>query len=223
MRKLYYLLLLTSMVIPIDCFARAGGASDQLSIWQFIIFIIFMPFFLLYGWYVNRRINSKTARVERVLSEIAKTEPQWAEEKLLATARESFLALQQAWSEQDLTTLKKYLHPDLYPSWEIQIQTQIKNQQKNLMTDVMINNMRIVDARNYLDDERDCFTVCIDASAKDQVINLNNPAKTTTKKSKSFREFWTFGWHQNQWLLLAVYQSNAWKRFALMDIVYEHN
>lgn len=211
------------MVIPIDCFARAGGASDQLSIWQFIIFIIFMPFFLLYGWYVNRRINSKTARVERVLSEIAKTEPQWAEEKLLATARESFLALQQAWSEQDLTTLKKYLHPDLYPSWEIQIQTQIKNQQKNLMTDVMINNMRIVDARNYLDDERDCFTVCIDASAKDQVINLNNPAKTTTKKSKSFREFWTFGWHQNQWLLLAVYQSNAWKRFALMDIVYEHN
>lgn len=201
-----------------DCFARAGGGGGGRG--SGILGIILAPFVLIYAWYVNTKLNAKNARVERALAEISKTDPKWAEDKLLGKGKQRFFELQQAWSTQDLQTMKKLLHPLLYPSWEAQIKMQINNHQKNIMSGVAINRIRIVDARNYRDDERDCFTACIDAWADDQTIQ--NGTLMASKKG-SFREFWTFEWHEKDWVLLDVSQSNAWRKFVLMDIVYEQN
>lgn len=230
MRTLYYksvfhylrlslfsiLLSLPLMIFPMECFARAGGGGGGGG---GILAIILAPFFMIYAWHVNKKLREKNARVERVLAEISATDKRWDETLLVNKARQSFFMLQQAWSEQDLVTMKKLLHPSLYPSWESQINAQIANHQVDTMSNVSIKSIMIVDARNYLDDERDCFTVCIDAAADDHTLTNGI---VTKKDDGDFREFWTFEWHNNDWLLLEVYQSSAWKKFVLMDIIYEH-
>ncbi len=209
------------MMLSMDCFARAGGGGGggggghgggKDGIFWIIVIILLQPFIMTYKWYVNSRLNSKQASVQRVLIERMKTEPKWAEEKLLEKAKQRFFELQQAWGKQDLLTMKKLLHPMLYPSWHAQIKLQISQYKKNIMLGLVIRKIRIMDACDDIDHEGDFFTVCIDAWADDQTLNHG---VIMDSKESDFREFWTFKWHENDWVLLEIYQSAAWKKFVL--------
>jgi predicted lipid-binding transport protein (Tim44 family) len=147
---------------------------------------------------------------------MAEREPQWAEENLLAIARDKFILLQTAWGNQDLQLLKKELHPVLYPNWESQIKDQMARGEKNVMNGLSIESMKIVDVKNFTDDEKDEFTVCFDARANDQTISHGVVTKTD---NSSFREFWTFEWEKGQWALREVTQRSGWRRFVSAAII----
>jgi len=85
---------------------------------------VFWPFFVLYGVYIGFRINRKKKVISEALAKMAAIEPQWAEERLLALARERFMILQAAWGNQDLDTIEKYLHPALFRLWQRDIRSQ---------------------------------------------------------------------------------------------------
>lgn len=215
------LLDLTVMLLPwllmsTETWARAGGGSGgSCHGW---ICIALYPVILLYGAYVSMRITLKYSSVRRALAKMKIKEPQWSENNLLSVARERFILLQTAWGTQDLDVMRTYLHPSLYPNWEMQVKDQQSRNERNVMSGLSINKIRIVDVQNYKDDERDEFTVAIDARANDQTFTNE---KVTKSENSKFREFWTFEWENGSWALREVTQAEGWKRFVNAHIINE--
>jgi hypothetical protein len=203
------------VLLSVEAFARAGGGRNSGG---GILGLILMPFFIVYGIYVNSRLKKRQQEVETVLKTMALREPQWAKQRLLAVAREKFLLLQAAWGSQDLDLIRQHLHPTLYPTWETQINSHKENGIRNIMAGLSINEMRIVDAKNFADNEMDEFTVCFDAKADDQMVKNG---EVTKSDKDSFREFWTFEWEKDNWVLLDITECGGWKKFVSGHIVYE--
>jgi hypothetical protein len=232
------------LLLPLNALARAGGGGGgddpTGSVWIIIALISlvlilihssFLPFkilgylilslplfFLAKIFWMNQRIRMRKRMVSRALQTMAQTDPRWSEENLLEIAEKMFVALQNAWGSQDVKTMRGLLHPQLCPSWEAQIEEQKKRRENNRMVGLSIDDMRIVDVKNYSDDEKDAFSVCFDASADDQILLNGHVVKS---KYSKFREFWTFHWHEGRWQLFAVTQASGWERFASSHIVYE--
>ena len=124
------------------------------------------------------------------------------------------------YGEHDMGTIKNHLHPSLYTDWESQISAQKSRGERNVMQGLSVNNVRIINVKNFSDDEHDEFTVCFDAEANDQTLVGN---KVQKEKKEGFREFWTFEWEKGKWTVREITQSSGWKRYIYAPIVDEVN
>lgn len=196
--------------------ARAGGGSSKGK--GGLLALILSPFFMIYAAYIGRKITKRSQQISAALNKMAEREPNWAKDKLTAFTERRFIELQTAWGDQDLKKMKTLLHPNLYPSWGQQILSQKKRNEKNIMAGLSVEQIRLVGAKNYDDDELDEFTACIDAQADDQTLVDDKIIKS---ENSSFREFWTFEWEQDQWKLRSVTQANGWKKYVYAPIIWE--
>lgn len=147
-------------------------------------------------------------------------------------ARGSFRTIQAAWCEQDLATLQKLLLPELFEEWKAQIQELKSQGHRNVIDDLLIKNLRLVEAKNFRDPEKDTFTACIDAEATDYTVDQNGAIVHSNSASRrkrahhkksleKFREFWTYQRHAEHWLLARVDQSSAWNLYVGEPLVDE--
>lgn len=225
---LFKLIILFALVSPY-ALARAGGGRNGGG---GLIYLIILPFLIVYGWYVNRRINKKKKATEMLLSTLSQDDPAWKEQNLLNYVRQTFFLIEDAWCKQDLAQLESLLRPELFSEWEAQIGLMQSNGERNVMEGLTINDVRLVDAQNYRDDEKDIFTVCIDATATDYTVNENGEVVSSNsasrrkqankeKSEEAFREFWTYERHEEKWLLLRVDQAKDWKKSVDAELVNE--
>lgn len=209
--------------------ARAGGGRNGGG---GILYLILLPFVIIYGWYVNRRINKKKHETERLLNTLSQSDPAWNEADLEAHVRQTFFQIEDAWSKQDLARLQSLLHPQLFSEWKAQIELMQSNGERNIMEGLRIEDVRLVEAQNYRDKEKDVFTACIDAAATDYTIDENGEIVSSNtgsrrkqankeKSDEAFREFWTYERHEEEWLLLRVDQSKDWKKSVDAELVNE--
>lgn len=207
-----------------EAFARAGGGgsggggSGKGSWLSFLLVVIISPFLMVYYTYVQKRLRKKEQRVSEILKEMAKIEPQWAEEKLLAIAHEKFVFLQTVWGKQDLETLKQNLCPALYADWETQIKAQQARDETNILSGLSIISFKIIDVQNHLNDQLDTFTVRFEAFANDQTFRGE---KLIKEDRSSFTEFWTFSRDTDQWKLKEITQESGWSRFVRSGTLFE--
>ena len=210
---------LAALTLPMETFARAGGGGHGGG--GGILYIILLPLIIIHRIYVTSRLKKRQAQISTFLATMAQTDPQWAEANLCRIASEKFLLLQTAWSKQDFDTMKKHLMPTLYATWEMDIKSQIARNEMNIMSGVSIETTRIVDVKNFKDDERDEFTVDFDASANDMMFRNDKLVKKESSNG-AFREFWVFQFHNGEWLVREVVQSSGWKRFMNTSPVFEN-
>ncbi len=177
------------------------------------------PVVLVYCAYVNYKINKKKKKIQASLLQMAAREPEWNEQKLLDFTRDCFLETQLAWGQQDLEKLSKILHPQLLVLWKAQIENFKRYGERDVLEEPSVKDLRIVDVKNFADDERDEFTVCIDASGRD--MKYRGSQIVQGGKLESFREFWTFEREGQRWALREVSQASAWMRFVTSPIIYE--
>jgi predicted lipid-binding transport protein (Tim44 family) len=203
----------------------AGGGGGLLT-------LILLPFAIAYALYMNHRINKKKKATELLLNTLSQNDPAWNEANLEARVRQTFLQIEVAWVKQDLAQLESLLHPQLFSEWKAQIELMQSNGERNIMEDLRIVNVRLVEAQNYRDKEKDIFTACIDAVATDYTIGANGEIvssntgsrrkKANKEKSKeAFCEFWTYERHDEKWLLLRVDQWDDWKKSVDAELVDE--
>jgi len=222
------LMILFVLVSPY-AFARAGGGRNGGT---GLIYLILMPFLIAYAWYVNRRINKKKKATEELLNTLSQADSSWKEENLEDYAQQSFNEIQEAWCKQDLAKLESLLRPELFSDWKEQIEVMQWNGERNVMEGLSIDELRIVDAQKYRDKEKDIFTACIDARATDYTVDKDGEivASNTSSRRKqankekseeSFREFWTFERHGENWLLLRVDQGKDWRKSVNAELVDE--
>jgi hypothetical protein len=224
--------LLISIVSAV-AFARAGGGSNhEGGPIEYLATLILAPLLFVFGIYVNNQISAKATKASRLLSRLEKLDPAWNEDHLRDFVRTSFFQIQKAWCNQDLNCLEGLLTPGLFSTWKIQIENDRSKGHRNVMEDLSLNRIRIVLVRNYKDDRKDSFTVCLDAVATDYVVDATGnvvgsnrrfilkSSQITQKEKVAFREFWTYLRNGDTWQLANVASGSDWKEMvdrALLD------
>lgn len=224
-----------------EAFARAGGGgggggssssssssgssgtsttSNLLTIFSALLGSLLAAFHVVL---INRKINTRKKQISATLQQMRQLEPEWNESRLEEQARLKFKLLQDAWSQQDLDVLKRNLTSDLYPRWEAQIQDLKVQNMRNVVEQIEILNVRFVAVQNFIDNQKDTFTVCIDAKCTDVMFHseMQNDYKIKSRTKDKFREFWTFERDRGEWKLKAVWQWSTWSKFLNSEIVYE--
>lgn len=229
MKTTFYLLsalVLDFSLFALEAYARAGGGGGggggggfggsrggRGDTWWMVL-----PIALVMYVYRKARISSKASKVSDALRKIAVREPQWNQDSIIDFSEKTFKKVQKAWSEQDLESLKELLHPHLYMLWERDIQDQISEGERNLISSVKITDILIINVQNYLEDEKDKFTVLITASCIDKIYRGK---KLVEDHSSPFEELWTFEWENGKWKLYSVDQFDAWGKFVNRKIINE--
>jgi len=150
----------------------------------------------------SRKQKNTKSRIEFVSKQLKNVNNSfWEEETLKETAKLKFVELQVAWSEKNLSYLRSKLEPKLFGEWKQKLETLDKENKYNKMSDLEVKNVAVVDFSSTEPE----FTVCIDASALDQIISNG---EVVGDQSGPFREFWSFVWKEDDWLLSKVYQEN---------------
>ncbi len=222
------LMILFALASPY-ALARAGGGGNGGG---GLLYLILLPFLIAYALYINHRVNKKKKVTEQLLNTLSQNDPAWKEEDLEAHTRQTFLQIEEAWCKQDLAQLESLLHPELFTEWKAQIELMQSNGERNVMENLRIDNVRLVEAQNYRDKEKDIYTACIDAKAADYTVGANGEIVSSNtgsrrkkankeKSEEAFCEFWTYERHEEKWLLLRVDQMKDWKKSVDAELVDE--
>ena len=78
--------------------------------------------------------------------------------------------------------------------------------------------------RNFVNDENDEFTACIDAECAEKMVSidpLSAAVEIKNLKKIDFREFWTFERENSGWLLKDVRQFSGWSRLINEQIIFD--
>ena len=74
----------------------------------------------------------------------------WNEKVLKKKVKEKYLIIQEAWSKQDLETLKKHLSESLYEQWKLKIEWQQFQQQYNQLDHIQLLKVILVDLHDAI-------------------------------------------------------------------------
>lgn len=213
--KILTFLLFSFSMLPNACFARHGSLGTPLD--EILIGILF--FFIVYISYASHKIKNKTKKVKTLLKEMARLDPKWEEKNLVAFTKETFLVVQQAKIEHNLQVLKSLLHPKLYAHFEKNFSIEIRTHFRKIWIDLDVRDVQIVNVKRFLLNKKfECFIACIITDAKKQTI-LDRKIKDT--HFCRLREFWTFLWENNQWVLYQIEEFKNWKNFVASDSLFE--
>jgi hypothetical protein len=108
----------------------------------------------------------------------------------MVRAKKAFLALQDAWCQQDLGAGRAFLSPGAYFSWSAQLEALAAEGRRNVMENVSVRGIeivRVVHGRVF-----DDLTVRVAAAAADFDIDKDNRIVFGDRTVRPFVEEWTF-------------------------------
>lgn len=215
------LILLSLSIIPVS--ARAGGGSSggggsggsgssshhhssQNSQDLPIVGCIGMSLVMGSIYYMRYMKNIDMHRhIKKPLQDACRQDDFWNEGQLKKKVEEAYYAIQEAWSEQDLKSLKGYLTEELYNQWEIKINWQIYRHERNVLEDICLISKRIVLMNDEDNNENDYFWVAVVGRMKDQII-CNDEIQSMNHDT--FVEYWKFKRRDDTILLDQILQED---------------
>ncbi len=99
--------------------------------------------------------------------------------------RTTFFEIQRAWTAQDLPALQKLLDPTLFAEWKAQIEMLQSQGGRNVMEDLALDQARIIEVKNFRDDDQDSFTEAISTARSSPASMRRTPWAHTKAVSAS--------------------------------------
>ncbi|MCX7010143.1 MAG: TIM44-like domain-containing protein, partial [Kiritimatiellaeota bacterium] len=158
--------------------------------------------------YAPGRVAAKAGKTRKLLEFLARQDAAMQPEKLEATARATFLTLQECWQNREYGPMQVLLMPDLYLNHCGQLAGLKRNHEINMISGVKMERVEIVNVRYMHKPDQGEFTALITASAKDFYVDDRTLAFLRgDKEPAEFQEFWTFHRQGDGWLLREIEQS----------------
>ncbi len=141
-------------------------------------------------YFIKRsRIFSMNRKARKYLKEAKEKDEFWDKKNLLTMVEESYFQIQEAWSNQDMIILEKYLTPELYEQWNMKLSWQQYRNEKNILTKIRLISHYIVDINDDEDDTKDYFWIAIEGKIKDKIIRDD---EIVEMNNNTFIEYWKF-------------------------------
>ena len=109
--------------------------------------------------------------------------PSFNEKEINQQVIDYYYAIEDAWAHKDMDTLKEYLTPDLYDTWETKLNWWEYEGYKNKISHIMLIKTIIVDI------QEDYLMSYIEGKMHDQMIKNNEVVSTN---NNVFVEYWCF-------------------------------
>lgn len=140
----------------------------------------------------NRNLNQRQDDQARqnALTNIVSRDPGFSESVFLEKVKAAFLEVQKAWSDQDLTGIKRFISDGVNERFSLQIHMQKTRGIRNLMEDVQVLSAEITSVES--DRHFDTIHVKFTARAKDSDVDIQTGSKIRTSYDGTFVEYWSF-------------------------------
>jgi predicted lipid-binding transport protein (Tim44 family) len=163
------------------------------------------------GPWLERKVEEKATRIERMLNFLAQTDRLWDRQAMQERAREVFLRVYLAREAGDLQQAST---TDLFPEVTEHLRDQIRQWQLGGITveyrNLCVRKVEIVLVRNFEEQARDEFTVRINAHAQ-KIVRKGGSTQSEDRYVMPFEDYWTFGRLDRQWKLKEVLPPAAGK------------
>lgn len=133
----------------------------------------------------------------------------WNEKRIKQQVEKCYYAIQEAWSNQNLEVLKQYLSPSLYESWQIKINWQQFQGQRNVLSDIKLLKHDVVNLYDSTDNNEDYFWVYIEGKMNDKMLDAEN--QIIESNNDVFVEYWKFIRNGNNIYLDKVLQKDEFE------------
>jgi uncharacterized tellurite resistance protein B-like protein len=140
----------------------------------------------------NRNLNQSqnSGAKQKALTDLIRRDPQFTDASFIQKATMAFLEIQQAWSNQDLSKVRRFISDGVNERFSLQLAMQEAQGIRNRMDDIQIQGMEIVSVES--DAHFDTIHLKITASAKDTDVEIASGRKIRENYSGSFVEYWSF-------------------------------
>lgn len=153
----------------------------------------------------RRKARQMHREIKNDLSVAYQKDDFWNEQVIKKKVEEKYLIIQEAWSKQDLETLKKHLSESLYEQWKMKINWQQYRQQYNQLEHIQLLKVILVDLHDAIDNQQDFFWVYIEGKMNDSMIENGEVIES---HHDSFVEYWKFMRCGNDFLLDEIKQQD---------------
>jgi predicted lipid-binding transport protein (Tim44 family) len=158
---------------------------------------------------VRRKPSKRERRVELAAAEAAEDDPEYAPDKVRASATTLFKAVQRAWDEQDSIALRGMVGRDLYQEWSRRLQDFERRGWRNRVQLLGEPTIEYVGLNHTGDPLTDHVVVKIDARLRDYVADRRGRRLKRTGRlgeTTRIREFWTLQRHDGRWYVASIEQ-----------------
>jgi predicted lipid-binding transport protein (Tim44 family) len=156
------------------------------------------------GPWLEKEVEQKASRTERLLNFLARTDKLWNRTFMLERARRVFLDVYLAREAGDPARIAT---ADLFPPVAADLKTQVNYwRDEGVLVEyrnLAVRKAELLLVRNFADNTRDEFTVWISAHAQ-RIIRKGAQVMSEQEAVTPFEEYWTFGRLDGLWKLKEV-------------------
>ena len=140
----------------------------------------------------NSRLNQKqdSVAMHNSITALKNRDQNFNQQIFSEKVKQAFLEVQQAWSDQDLSQVRRFISDGVHERFSLQIHMQKSQGMRNLMENVQVLGAEI----NSVDSDRhyDTIHVKITARAEDSDVDLESGKKLRDNYKGTFIEYWSF-------------------------------
>jgi len=136
------------------------------------------------------RKQQEQQHMQQALDALKQRDQAFNTNQFLQKANRAFIAVQKAWSDQDLSSVRHFISDGIDERFSLQIEMQRAEGYRNRMENITVRNSRIVGV--YSDRHFDSIHVEITAVAEDTDVDLKTGKRIRRNSSSAFTEYWSF-------------------------------
>ncbi len=136
------------------------------------------------------RKRQSREEMQKALEALKRRDPGFTANDFLAKVDKAFTAVQEAWSNQDMEPVRRFISDGIDERFKLQIEMQKAEGYRNRMENVTVLASRIVGV--YSDRHFDTIHVEIRARADDSDVDLKTGKTIRKNSSDTFTEYWSF-------------------------------
>ncbi len=181
-------------------YSGSGGGSggEYVFIFAFFIVVLLLVGGMAKGEYELRTISrgdklkrqQELQEMQNALDALKQRDPHFSKKTFLKNVSTAFIALQKAWSNQDLSSVRQFISDGIDERFRLQIEMQKAEGYRNKMGNISVKSLSIVGV--YSDSHFDTIHVEITAKADDTDVDLKTGKRIRRNSSSPFTEYWSF-------------------------------
>ncbi len=167
------------------------------------LFIIVAVCWAAYTVFLTILLFIKTGLSNSLINKISKKDPMWHLATLHNNSQTVFLKMQEAWQARSMNSVKKEISQELYSRYTLMLNEMIKNNEKNIISDITITEIRIISCQDFNDNSKDTYIAHIEGELLDYTINTRTKSviKNEDQTTEGFKDAYYFRRSGNKWIL----------------------
>ena len=143
------------------------------------------------------------------MKQMKKSDSAWKYGQVSSDVEEGFLAIQQAWTNMDMSTASQYMSDELLDSFQTKLNWMKYKNQRNVLEKISLVSALPVAVYDDSDNSRDYIWFYIKGRMVDYTIDTDTQliVEGSTTPS-SFVEYWKFVRKNDRWVLSHILQKN---------------